>query len=180
MLKAKIKISQITNLTDARYFAAWGVDYLGFDIDPNSEHFTSPSVVAEIAEWVEGPEMVLESIHAPDEILLNDYRKLLQGIIVETAVTGRDHLTAFIDQKNHETYVILHGTNTWSSISLSTIDALIKEYDHLLLDIPFGINEVDMILDSGVSGFVLRGGKEEKVGFKSYDDMDELFDFLID
>ena len=180
MLKAKIKISQITNLTDARYFAAWGVDYLGFDVDPDSEHFTPPSVVAEIAEWVEGPGMVLESNNSPDEILLNDYRKLLQDIIVEIPVTGSDHLTTFIDQKNNETYAILHSSKSWSSIALSMIDALIKECDHLLLDIPFGINEVDMILDSGVSGFVLRGGEEEKVGFKSYDDMDDLFDFLID
>ena len=180
MLKAKIKISQITNLTDARYFAAWGVDFLGFDINPESEHFTSPATVAEISEWVEGPGMILESSSETNSILLDDYKNALQAISIESPIVNVDHLSSFKDDNTGERYVIYRSNQSWSSISLSSIESLSKEYDHVLMDIPFNLQEVDMILDAGVSGFVLRGGEEEKVGFKSYDDMDDLFEFLSD
>ena len=82
MLKAKIKISQITNLTDARYFAAWGVDFLGFDINPESEHFSSPSIVAEISEWVEGPERPWRAdlVNVPVMMLNNILSRLLASL----------------------------------------------------------------------------------------------------
>jgi phosphoribosylanthranilate isomerase len=180
MLKAKIKISQITNLTDARYFAAWGVDYLGFDVNPDSEHFTSPAVVAEISEWVEGPVMVLECYKTPDDIFIQDYKTSLEKVIVESPISGNNQLTSFMDADTNKQYVVFHSDQSWSSLSLPTIDALVKGYDCVLLDIPFTTHEIDMILDTGVAGFVVRGGEEEKVGFKSYDDLDELFDFLMD
>ncbi|NNF35060.1 MAG: hypothetical protein HKN68_13180 [Saprospiraceae bacterium] len=180
MLKAKIKISQITNLTDARYFAAWGVDYLGFDINPDSDHFTSPAIVAEISEWVEGPVMILESSSTPEEILLNDYKNALNEVIVESPVQENNRLTSFTDPGSGNRYAIFHSDQAWSALSLAAMDSLVKSYDHVLLDIPFSTHEVDMILDSGIAGFVVRGGDEEKVGFKSYDDMDELFEFLND
>ncbi len=180
MLKAKIKISQITNLTDARYFAAWGVDYLGFHINPNSEYFTAPAIIAEIAEWVEGPKLILESDKLPDEIFLSDYRKNLTNIVVEVPVDNNQFLTSFYDASIDNHIAVYHSQKSWSSISLASIHSLVKEYGLLLLDIPFHTHEVDMILDSGVAGFVLRGGEEEKVGFKSYDDVDELFEFLSD
>lgn len=180
MLKAKIKISQITNLTDARYFAAWGVDYLGFDINPDSDHFTSPAIVAEISDWVEGPMMILESSSSPDEILLNDYKNALNEVVVESKVQENNRLTSFTSPGSGNRYAIFHSDQAWSSLSLATMDSLVKSYDHVLLDIPFSTHEVDMILDAGIAGFVMRGGDEEKVGFKSYDDMDELFEFLSD
>jgi phosphoribosylanthranilate isomerase len=180
MLKAKIKISQITNLTDARYFAAWGVDYLGFDINPDSDHFTSPALVAEISEWVEGPMMILESSSVPDAILLGDYEKALKKVIVEAPVPGNRRLSSFTDPDSGNRYAVFHSDQAWSSHSLATMGSLVKSYDHILLDIPFSTHEVDMILDAGIAGFVVRGGDEEKVGFKSYDGMDELFEFLSD
>jgi len=60
MLKTRVKASQITNLTDARYFAAWEVEWLGFNFDKGSENYIQPQVMKAIKEWVEGPKMVGE------------------------------------------------------------------------------------------------------------------------
>lgn len=54
----KIKLSGITRLEDARYAAAMGVSYLGFDQDPSSPRFIPPERVKEIMAWVMGPEPV--------------------------------------------------------------------------------------------------------------------------
>ena len=39
----KIIATDIANLTDARYFAAWGVDGLAYNVDPLSENSLSPA-----------------------------------------------------------------------------------------------------------------------------------------
>jgi phosphoribosylanthranilate isomerase len=54
-LKTKVKAGNITNLSDARYCAGMGVDWLGFPID-----VVSPATFKEITDWVTGPEFVLE------------------------------------------------------------------------------------------------------------------------
>ena len=59
MLKTKIKASNISNLTDARYYAAWYVDWLGFDLRA-SENTLSLAEVKAIKEWIEGPVIVGE------------------------------------------------------------------------------------------------------------------------
>lgn len=60
MLKIPIKASQIANLTDARYFAAMGVNWMGFNFNASDSNFISPTAVHAIKEWVEGPLFVGE------------------------------------------------------------------------------------------------------------------------
>ena len=64
MLKTQVKVSSITNLSDARYCAGMGVDLLGFAIQEISlEKFT------EIRNWLAGVEIVGEfSTHDAEEI----------------------------------------------------------------------------------------------------------------
>ncbi len=69
MLRTKVKASSVTNLTDARYFAAWEVYWLGFDLDPHSERHVSPTAFEAIREWVDGVEVTGEfNLQSPEEI----------------------------------------------------------------------------------------------------------------
>ena len=69
MLKIKVKAGFITNLTDARYFAAREVEWLGFPIG-NGDGMIAPMQVKAIAEWVDGVKIVGEfSFATPEEIL---------------------------------------------------------------------------------------------------------------
>ena len=60
MSAIKIKAGSITNLTDARYFSAWEVEWLGFNLSQGEENAISPLQVAAMREWVEGPKIVGE------------------------------------------------------------------------------------------------------------------------
>ena len=55
-----IKASRITSLTDARYFAAKEVDYLGFNLEEGTENYLDPMHMKAIREWVEGPKILGE------------------------------------------------------------------------------------------------------------------------
>ena len=179
MLSSKIKISQVNNLTDARYFSAWGVDYLGFDINPESSSFVSPPLLKEIAGWVEGPSIVLESSDIGDPMWIRNYSDTIEGVLLERGIKNRNDLFILEGETLVGRKIVTYKSELlWSSISRSLIESLIREYDEVFIDIPFSTSEIDMILDSGISGLVVRGGQEEKIGFKSYDDLDELFEYL--
>jgi phosphoribosylanthranilate isomerase len=68
-LSPKIKLSGITRLEDARFAAAMGADYLGFDQDPASPRYVPPEQVRAIMAWVAGPEPVgVFTDASPDEV----------------------------------------------------------------------------------------------------------------
>lgn len=58
-----IKINNITNLADARYAAALGVDYLCFAQERGSMYKVPIQTVQEILPWIEGPQAVLSYGH---------------------------------------------------------------------------------------------------------------------
>lgn len=77
MAAIKIKAGSISNLTDARYYSAWEVEWLGFNLSPAEENAINPLQVAAIREWVEGPKIVGEfSLSDKTEILrqVNDLK----------------------------------------------------------------------------------------------------------
>jgi phosphoribosylanthranilate isomerase len=68
-MKPKLKLNHIKDLHDARYCAAIGIDLLGFHLEENEEYSIAPKAVAEIMEWLSGPEGVGEfGYEAPDHI----------------------------------------------------------------------------------------------------------------
>lgn len=58
-----IKAGAITHLTDARFFAAYNVDFLGFCFDPQSPSYIEPVKAIAIRDWVTGPKIVAEFAH---------------------------------------------------------------------------------------------------------------------
>ena len=58
-----IKAGSITNLTDARFFAAYDVDYIGFCFDPVSPDYISPQNALAIKGWISGPKIVAEFVN---------------------------------------------------------------------------------------------------------------------
>ena len=56
--RPRLKICGITRLEDARFCAAAGADLLGFIQHRDSPRYINPDQVAEIVEWVYGPQTV--------------------------------------------------------------------------------------------------------------------------
>ncbi|MBX3102476.1 MAG: hypothetical protein KF690_08215 [Bacteroidetes bacterium] len=55
-----IKINHLTNLQDARYCAAMNLDYVGFCMERGHVRKMAEETIAEIAEWLSGPQVVLD------------------------------------------------------------------------------------------------------------------------
>lgn len=212
MLKTKVKASSITNLTDARYFAAWEAEWLGFDFDAGSEEHIPVQNMIAIKEWVDGVKIVGEfgvmhsaaDITAAIELVGLDAVQL--GMLVETStameLNGVSIIKEFVVQNDTtEEDIAEHFSNfaaytdtflldfsksncTWEVLQkgeLITVDfikELCQEFK-IIIGVDFSGDMIDEFLESIIPlGIHVKGGEEEKVGFKSFDVLDEVFENL--
>ncbi|MFT5164881.1 MAG: phosphoribosylanthranilate isomerase [Saprospiraceae bacterium] len=207
MLKISVKASQITNLTDARYFAAREVEWLGFNLDTGTENAIPPQQISAIKEWVEGPKIVGEfGLQSPDEIkVIAEYleldaiqiglfadtesiRKVLDiPILKEIVIENEDFagVQPLIESLSSmvEIFIfdLVKNGIKWSDLSSKAI-ALLKSLcakNKILFNIDLTLEELPLFMAQiHPLGLVLLGDEEEKVGYKSFDELDEILDFL--
>ena len=77
-LRTFVKVSTISNLSDARYCAGMGVDLLGFCTIEEQDDYMHPARFQEIRGWVTGPKIVAEVYGLKDagqlQRILDDYK----------------------------------------------------------------------------------------------------------
>jgi phosphoribosylanthranilate isomerase len=149
MLSIKIKAGSLTNLTDARYFSAWEVEWLGFNLSAGEENAIAPLQVAAMREWVEGPKIVGEfSLSSKEDILrhvadlrldavqvgmftdlatvmdLSYQLPVIKEIVVEKTTTAGDIEFMLTHFAPHVSYFLLNfdkGGFSWNDVQNSEI-----------------------------------------------------------
>lgn len=170
----KFFAKNISHLTDARYFAAMGVEWMGFEI--NSETGLSRVAFDAIIEWIEGPKIAVST-----EGVIEGYSNILSLIdgdhidhIIELPIEQ------FIELENTllAEVVILKADN---NIRPTEIEKHLKKTSkELYLESNFSNAELISITKNAPQlGIVIQGSQEEKIGFKSYEELDELFEALV-
>jgi phosphoribosylanthranilate isomerase len=211
MLKIKVKASQMTNLTDARYFAAKEVEWLSFNFTEGSENYIDPMKAKAMFEWVEGPIIVAEfegfsaadinfytegyqlshvqvgmnttvddvfELKAPSvikEIIVDEASnaEILRGLMRPFAASVEAFQLNF--QKNRLDLLSLKSSN--AKITIADLKALCNEFK-IILAIDFQAIMLEDVLGLNLYGLSLQGGEEEKVGVKSFDELDEILEQL--
>lgn len=206
MLKTRIKASQITNLTDARYFAAREVEWLGFNLDAGTENFVHPHNIKAIKEWLEGPKIVGEfgmqdsseiiaaieflnldaiqvGMYADTNALASQSVSIIKEIVMEKT-TDYNELSRVLETNsaNVDAFLLNFSKNNIFWKNLASNKNILHDLCHkfkIILSIGFEFAELNEILDSmQIYGLSLTGGMEEKVGYKSFDELDEILDAL--
>lgn len=207
----KVKASSVTHLTDARYFAAREVDWLGYSLDPADPAALNARQVAALREWVDGPlscgefglaeapdiiaqaralglDAVQVNMLAPAELIATLADSGLP-VLVECVVAHyaeADEIEAWLRERApYTTAFILNfvkGGIAWDDLAAGSpigLNSLRQWAAHfpLLLEVELGsILPTDAWRQLPALGFSLRGGAEEKTGYKSFDELDEWFD----
>ena len=188
----KVIATDIANLTDARYFAAWGVDAMAYSIDANGENALTPAQLKEITDWVEGPVTMIkmEGLEIPESL-----EEVLSTIQVDGVIVG-----PFIDISTHKEiekvyrictledgyqdgeFLVLTLATEVSKLSATQIESIktITASKSVFLDARFTASDLSTIESLGFEGIILKGGEEEKVGYKSFDELDEILEALFD
>lgn len=171
-------MGRITNLSEARYCAGMGVDWLGF---PVGENGLTPEAYRQLIEWVTGPEFVLE-VHQSHTLDLDDITEHYPGHYISIGPTQIDWLA-----KPNLQFVLVLKPSDWLSIygevmgrsnirfvevvgasasDVATIRAISAHFPTIIqvgsLD---QLSQVSQMQNEGIS---LLGSKEEKPGIQDY------------
>jgi hypothetical protein len=176
MNKNQILVRKISHLTDARYFAAMGVDWMSIELNNDPTTFMRWHT---LKDWVSGVKMAAEIIN-PDDMLIA--KTIIDakpdGIVFHQPGFPEElpDIQLFFDvvaaaaeelQENH--------------IRIYPFGSLERE-QFLVLDPQFTFIEgewtdamLDQLLESGYSGGIcFSGGEEDVTGVRDYAKMDEL------
>ncbi|MFN3848409.1 MAG: N-(5'-phosphoribosyl)anthranilate isomerase [Spirosomataceae bacterium] len=197
MLKTFVKISNVTNLSDARYCAGMGVDMLGFVMDADSAEYVSPEKLKEIKSWLAGVQIIGETqstdfaeiksmveaydidlLQITDASLINSLKELDKPLILKFDAESaylKENLERYAQDA---TFVLLEGESL-TDVFVHELQELSSNYEIVL---GFGVNQENLaeLLESlpNLKGIALKGSEEIRPGYKNYDELMEILEAL--
>jgi phosphoribosylanthranilate isomerase len=200
-----LKASSVTNLTDARYYAAKEVDYLGFNLEEGTEGFLDPVYMKAIREWVTGPFITGEFSRSPVAHVAAAAEFFGLDVVQLSAEHHLDHLAdlrsldillhvqASADMASLEQ--VFHAASPFVSCfildcsNLDHCEPLLydnKAFWNALLALRPTLLQANLSAQSVSSlfeqldfaGLSLVGGEEERVGVKSFDQIEEILEAI--
>jgi phosphoribosylanthranilate isomerase len=199
-LKTTVKVSNVTNLSDARYCAGMGVDLLGFSMDESSAQYVSPEKFKEIRSWVAGLHIVGETassdvleieklleLYQPDVLQIEesallpyistfDCRVILKA---DLSLMTLDQLEAFFSaiHSDQVDYFLLESKGAVKlDVELKTVLQQLATRYPILLGIGFTPQSIhDLLAELPIQGIALKGGDEDRPGSREFG---ELMDIL--
>ena len=203
-LKTFVKVGNISNLSDARYCAGFGVNMLGFNLNPDNKDAISVDTAKEIMGWIAGSEFVLEfgdqqsqsilpvlsdmqidNCQVSDIDVANELVNEGKKVIFEYQISSEDELNELEDVistlSKNTSLLVIDSTNSDLYIKIdSKLDSLGIEIDTLRAYHVNTDNLADIMDSSSFKGVALKGSYEEKPGFKDYDELADILELLED
>ncbi|NQZ77176.1 MAG: hypothetical protein HRT61_13915 [Ekhidna sp.] len=196
-LKTFVKISNVNNLSDARYCAGMMVDVIGFNVDPSTDSFVSEGDFEEITDWVAGIKYAgefhnatLEQIKSSVKLYNLDYVELNNLDLVESVCLLGKHIIFKLNIDSPEELAELKS-------KLSYLDELakivvIKSSDESLfdeIDAKIGyyngnlklLKGYGLIADASLGkfpGLELEATEEDRPGFKDFGQIMDILELI--
>lgn len=200
-LRTFVKISSITNLSDARYCAGMYVNLIGFALEEKSEKYVSPSQFEEITGWVSGLEFVGEFDHLPAEDVLEilksypsvtwvehdrideliKIKKAGYQVIYKMDLPEVKHMEKDVSNLLKNEGILFHITSNDDPLTESdkeVISLLTETCDVILGAGLSSENVIELIDELNLKGIVLEGGDEIKPGLKDFDELADILEVL--
>jgi phosphoribosylanthranilate isomerase len=191
-----VKLSKVTNLSDARYGAGMGVQFMGFCMSPDNPHRVSPEEFTAITGWLSGPEYVGEFDEGTPFTTIVDTAKLYEVYWVEI------HDEELVQSLQNVGLKVILTVDVAKLASIKAIPDYLLVYSYAD---SFSVNEhlnmlkninkkVPVLLASGLeagkilswheasalSGVAIAGGEEIRPGYKDFDEIADILEVLED
>ena len=202
-LKTLTLVSQINNLSDARYCAGMGVDILSFVLTEGQTNYLASDAVNDISGWLAGVQIAGEFYDSPAEEInqLTDTCNLSQVLLTSTYLAdeltriktpiiqqlslNKDTINAefihFMEVNKEHISSFLITSDDFTTIDEKIIPFLKDIASQFPIILGFGLNKENVlpILEQlKPTGIALRGGQEIKPGLKSFDALADILELL--
>ncbi len=170
----KVKVGNVTNLSEARYCAGMGVDFLSFPISQ-----IDPKMYQEITAWVTGPKFGIEAELEGPELIAQYHFDFIQTRDARSSglkIGNELFMAVPIGEWPNKKDILLHSKDSIRYIELEflSLDApTVKLVEEISRDFqvflkPTGTVDVAAVLKMPIAGISLEGSSEAKPGLKEY------------
>ncbi|WP_221390586.1 hypothetical protein [Dyadobacter sp. NIV53] len=204
MLTRTVKISNVTNLSDARYCAGMGVEMLGFSIDEDSPNYISPKKFDDICSWLAGVNLVAETAQTDPENIIT----ALSQYAVHSVQVESSGLLNYLHSELNLPLILRVSVDTYEANEISSILSRYEgDVSHFLLESDNNAqlsdewiqvlgslaNEYPILVGFGLDdeysvtaltnlfpsiGIALRGSEEIRPGYKDFGSMMDILEAL--
>lgn len=190
-LKTFVKISEVTNLSDARYCAGMAVQQLGFVVDPNHASYTDPRTFQELADWVSGVAFVAEisdcnepikeliSPYAVDAVQITRHAQIQEALglgfpVIFEANQLIEAIDAWQESGKKLDYILLDA----AGLSLEEVAVHSHEMPLVISNAFEGDEVLAWVENTSIKGIAMRGGSEIRPGYKNFDALADVLESL--
>lgn len=182
MNRNPILIRNIKHLTDARYFAAMGVDWMSMTLTDKPQTF---AMWHTLSDWIAGVKLAAE-IDVHDEMLI---AKTMIDAKPEGIISNQNNVAAIpstiqlfvenqvpsaIEGDNNAFYLLPYDKDFPHDLITG------KASENIFLISEWTRDSISELLTKGYKGgFCFSGGEEEEVGVRDYELMDELLELIL-
>lgn len=193
-LKYFVYVSSVNNLSDARYCSAMMVDYLGFNLDENSQKKISVDNITQISSWINGVKLVGEFNKSSGSYINKTLQKTdfsliqidISNVSVKLNFDYKNIIVKIKDLSEHNNSILSVLKNNFYETEIIIIEKFNESNRIILADLakkykvfinPLkSINETKEILKKYNLGLHLYGSDEIRPGFKDYDSLSSVLD----
>lgn len=204
MLSTIVKISNVTNLSDARYCAGMGVEMLGFALDSNHSQYVTPEKFRDIRGWIAGVQLVGETdsqdpetihqlleqypldalqISVPEMVpFLSNQLQIPLMLKVDASGTSPEQLQGLLKTYGSSVSYLLLESSEETSVSAEWQETLKQLPSGANVLLGFGLETIEQIQEFvdtlPISGISLRGSEEIRPGYKDYGMLMDILEAL--
>lgn len=187
----KIKLGSVNNLTDARFGAAGGAEWVGFSFDSTNPLYISPVQAEAIIGWLSGMQPVAEFAATQSLNEVEDIIRLLGFEWIQ--LTEPDMLHFFegsdiqvilqVDLKKNNSLEQLQNSSTAikhylvKGFTLEQVNEIQTANKSVLFDVEgLSPDELQQLKELKPFGINISGGFETAPGLRDFDEMNEVFE----
>ncbi|WP_299251540.1 hypothetical protein [uncultured Cytophaga sp.] len=197
-LTIPVILNSVNNLSDARYAAGMGVEFMSFEADEKSDRYVDPNLFKAITSWLSGIQTVasisvlnpqtlssIQEYYQPDYILFESIDGITQTQLneikciqkISLSSTNILHQLTSLNYKifDESSYILLDVSEWMDWKDHSDLIITLNEQYPILWELPIEQEDISFIQSLELKGIAIKGGDEQRPGWK---DMDALIDIL--
>ncbi len=194
----QLKLSAISNLSDARFAAAAGINYIGFCFDTGSSDLIPPLKAKEIIDWTSGSHVVgefgnqdIEEIKTIAELLQVDIVELDNAMLPDELAAIEFPIIKVVDAahfnaeqlqtelKAYQPHVQAFRLKNWEHLLIAEPTLLDAWKGQVFLELNENNSQTEQLLHQiKPFGISVHGGNEERVGLRDFDALNALLERL--
>lgn len=182
MLSKSVLVKGINNLSDARYCAGMGVDYVAFELNPSDPNYLEPAKIKEIKNWLVGLKVGVR-VASCEDVSIEAIKEIKPSfLIVSESQFKEGDFESDVFVESSQLITLPEGVKLLWQTNQETLDNTKSEIQpEVYVDLEDGAEAMKALIENKFKGGLsLNGGSESRPGYSDYGDLMDVLELLDD